>query len=310
MYLENPDFVTFNDISLTSTGAGCIIFNQTGGNAEPYNYGDSLFSGMNHFRIDADNGIGLYVTRDASTTKTINSLCSTGVITFFQYGRSNTTGIWAEHLLLGSFKGIAIESIHHPIYADYCEFSTFEGLPSYLYTTGNDAVVTTTANSVGNTFKQFFLTPSANARAFADACVALSFPNVYENWQIKALGGVNVNNTVTIGTVIRNIYRPTDYGGTFAGFSGSPVGYIAKPIQSMANVLDFGGDNAWTDFPNITFTVYGSPKTIFCYGGTLINCTLNGQIVFTTTPVTVHVVAGDTIAYYWASIPTINVFGE
>lgn len=313
IYIANPQYITLRDLYLFPTGTGGMCFNETSAVA---NFGNCIFDGHVFIDINANNGIGIMFTRSARTTHILNMMNSFGYleISSSYSGYTNTTGIYASSLAYSTLEGIESETVHRPIFCDIVLNCFFIGQGHCSVNGAGDTFVTLTSNAYENTFKDFFYTPvSGNGTAFSGGTTDPRYPNIFEDWIIEA--GYNVNNSVVGGTIVRNMLLDTSLGGTFQGFSGSPVGYVANPING-GNLQDFGG--VGTIANNTLYTVYGSSKSIYLTGGAFngasYNVTVNGQVIFsnlaTGPTMMIHLEAGDTILFGWSSSPTIKVYGE
>lgn len=89
----------------------------------------------------------------------------------------------------------------------------------------------------------------------------------------------------------------------------NPNGYIETPINGTF-IVDNNAWNVSAIANNTEYTCVQSPKNIYISGGTILNIYVNGEVVFTTTNVMVHLESGDTFEIEWSSTPTIKVMGS
>jgi len=85
----------------------------------------------------------------------------------------------------------------------------------------------------------------------------------------------------------------------------NPKGYIASPVYNgtgFAYLVDSGGNGTIQN--STTYTVDQSDKILYTDGGTWISFTLNGQVIWTTTPETVYLKSGDTFSIVYSVAPT------
>jgi hypothetical protein len=311
IYLENPSMTDFNNLYSVTNGAGCIALIASD---NLYPWGDCSFTGTNVFTVNGANQIGIACLRGTGSTSAMNLIGMSGYNLFLSDSKTNTTAFWGDHLNWASFKDFSIQGYYKGIYLDNADTVEFDG--NYFYQEATVMVDASTHNAKGCIFKNFAWTLAGNSIAFNDGQWDPRLGmNVYENWMIN--GGYNVNNTVTIGTLVRDIYFLSS--ATRTGFSGSPVGYIANPVDltsGMYRIVDYAGASAIAN--NTLYTVLGNPKNIFLTGGAFdgptYNCTINGQVIFsnlaTGPTMMIHLVAGDTILFGWSSAPPNKVYGE
>lgn len=95
------------------------------------------------------------------------------------------------------------------------------------------------------------------------------------------------------------IQGPHSYAKMILGFN--PVGYIALPAYG-AYIVDALGTG--TLLNNTLYTNIGTNKMIYISGGTVSNVTLDGQLVFATTNISVTVPSGKTFLYLCSIQPT------
>ena len=113
------------------------------------------------------------------------------------------------------------------------------------------------------------------------------------------VGGVN--GTINLNTNSTHMIIADNIGY-------NPIGYIANPVYASLYLDDSRGTAGIAN--DSQYICLGSAKNIYISGGTVVSVYVNGEVVFTTTNVTVHLVCGDTFEIVWSSAPTIKVMGS
>ncbi|MCW4005611.1 MAG: hypothetical protein NWF04_03305 [Candidatus Bathyarchaeota archaeon] len=301
--IDNPEGMTISNTILKATGAGGWRLTQT---STLYNFGDSVFNGINIVGVFANNGIGLLF--DASETavsggRRLNHMSSSNQLSLFSnYHCSNTTGLWAKYLLYSTLSAIHTESIESPVCIDHVSYCDFSG-DKYWSSLLGDVFWDTTANAHANTIRNFLLVVSSqNCCAINDANTDSNSLNIYENWQIVAQTNININNSLAIsyknhGSIVRNM-QLLSAGGTFADFLTIPSGYIGEycVYEDDTALIPYGGTETIQN--DTTYSCPMAPMTIYYSGGDMISILVDGESIPLIGVVTVPM--GHTVKFVWS----------
>jgi hypothetical protein len=305
--IENPNLMTFSNIYSENFLSGAFWLYQTD---NLYNWGDVTFEGTNLFCAYANNGIGILVSRAASAgSREINLLYGFGQMVFLNLNTyTNTTAMYMDYLNNAYIRGIHAENWHTVIYGNHMGYCTFTGDNTYSYlAAASDIFVSLTSSAQANKFTDWFSESGSSFQAFQDLNTNPDYPNIFESWWLRADTGCTISNTVSAGTVVRDIHK-LNAGGSFTGFSGSPAGIVANPVLSGSTLVPWGGNASIAN--GTTYTCKLLPMTIYISGGTVSQVQVGGSTVYTATNCDVHLVPGETFSVTWSSAPTITVDGE